>query len=123
VFVEIPPGASLVAGEGFVRTTPEYNGVLDLSSQAPIAADDFATAGQNSSVTINVLANDSDPDGDPLNIDGLVQPDHGFVTDNNDGTVTYTPDPNYIGQDDFWYWVEDDAGNFTKAQVQVTVDI
>lgn len=122
IFVEVPQ-TNLTAGGGFVRTTPVDHGILDLNSAAPIARTDFATVTENTSVVIDVLANDFDPDGDPLSVDGIIQADHGGVFDNGNGTVTYTPDPNYVGNDYFWYWVEDDNGNFDKAHVQVTVEI
>lgn len=101
----------------------EYRGVFNPASSSPIAADDVITVSKNGSVTFNPLVNDSDPDGDPINIDGLIQALHGSLYDNGDGTLTYNPDPNYVGEDEFWYWVEDDNGNFDKAHVQVTVEI
>ena len=122
IFVEVPQ-TNLTPGGGFVRTQPVDHGILDLNSAAPDARTDFATVGENSSVVINVLANDFDPDGDPLSVDGMIQADHGSIYDNGDGTITYTPDPNYVGDDSFWYWVEDDNGNFDKGYVQVTVEI
>ena len=107
----------------FTRTTPEYHGIFDTASAAPVGRTDFVTVNENGSVVIDVLANDFDPDGDPLNLDGLVAAGHGSIYDNGDNTVTYNPDPNYVGSDQFWYWVEDDNGNFDKALVQVTVEI
>ncbi len=102
---------------------PHYNGVLDLNSQAPVARSDFATLSENGSIVLDVLANDFDPDGDPLAIDGLGQAQHGSVYLNDDGTITYVADPNYTGSDEFWYWVEDDNGNFAKGYVHITVEI
>ena len=101
---------------------PRYNGVLDLSSDAPVARTDFVDIDEGETVAIDVLANDYDPDGDDIRVDGLIQPEHGSVFLNDDGTLTYAADPNYVGDDEFWYWVEDDNGNFTKGHVQVTVD-
>lgn len=102
---------------------PTYNGVLDMNSNAPVARTDFATTGEDQSIVIDVLSNDFDPDGDRLQVDGFVQPTHGAVYQNDDGTLTYAPDPNYTGTDEFWYWVEDEHGNFAKSQVQVTVEV
>ncbi len=123
VFVENPDTGNLNATGGFTRVDPVYHGVLDLDSAAPVARTDFATVSENGSVNINVLANDFDPDGDSIAIDGLVQASHGYVSQNENGTLTYRPDPNFNGTDEFWYWVEDDHGNFAKANVLVTVDI
>lgn len=99
-----------------------YNGVIDLNSAPPVANEDHATTSVDTSVIIDVLANDTDPEGDPLDVDGLYDPEHGTLFDNGDGTVTYTPDPGYTGSDYFYYWVEDGNGNFTKGHVGVTVE-
>lgn len=101
-----------------------YNGVLDLDDDAaPVAQDDLLTTGVEERAIIDVLANDSDPDGDGIRVDGIVQASHGHVSLNDDGTLSYAPDPNFSGTDEFWYWVEDDNGNFHKGHVAVTVEI
>ncbi len=121
-FVEVL-NTNFTPGAGFVRTAPTDNGILDLNSAAPVARTDFATVTENTSIVIDVLANDFDPDGDSLSVDGMIQADHGRIFDNGDGTISYTPDPNFVGHDYFWYWVEDSNGNFDRAHVQVTVEI
>ena len=108
---------------GLLRTVPEYHGVFDVNSNAPTAMDDFANVSTGGSIVIDVLANDSDPDGDILSIDGFVDAEHGQAYDNGDGTFTYVPDPGFEGTDEFWYWVEDDNGNLAKGHVQVSVEI
>lgn len=117
VFVEWPRNLSEF------ETPPHYNGELDLDSEAPVGRTDFAVVDQNGVVDISVLLNDYDPEGDALSIDGMVQATHGLVTDNGDGTIRYAPDPNFVGVDEFWYWVDDGNGNYDKARVQVTVEI
>ncbi|VAV95245.1 hypothetical protein MNBD_ALPHA05-740 [hydrothermal vent metagenome] len=121
-FIEIPGGAAW-AQQQTELGDPIYHGVLDVNSAAPVAADDFVTVSSGSSVIIDALANDFDPEGDAIAIDGFVHPTNGRVDLNDDGTITYTPDPNFTGADQFWYWVEDDNGNLTKGEVFVTVDI
>lgn len=121
IFVEIPSNYLLQAG-GFTRITPAYNGLLNQNSLAPIAQDDTASVTQGHSVVIDVLANDSDPDGDAIKLDGLFS-QRGHVVDNGDGTVTYFADPSFQGQDVFYYFVQDTNGDISKAQVTVTVDI
>ncbi len=106
-----------------LEVAPVYHGILDLDSNVPIARADFATTGVEERVVIDVLANDYDPDGDQIQVDGIDQPTHGSVFLNDNGTLTYAPDPNYVGSDEFWYWVEDDNGNFTKGHVTVTVEV
>ncbi len=121
-FIEIPNGAGWAQQQTDLGP-PVYHGVLDVNSAAPVAMDDTATVSSGSSVIIDALANDFDPDGDAIAVDGLVHPINGRVDLNADGTITYTPDPNFTGMDQFWYWVEDDNGNFSKGEVSITVDI
>jgi hypothetical protein len=74
----------------------------------------------NASLTIDVLSNDSDPDGDSLNITNVTQPANGTVVNNGDGTVTYTPNIGFSGTDEFEYTLSD--GNSTAtAKVTITV--
>ena len=88
----------------------------------PIAQDDFAATLRDTPVRIAVLANDSDPDGDPLTVTGVTDPAHGSAADNGDGTVTYTPDPGFVGGDSFEYSISDGAGGADSATVSVTVE-
>jgi hypothetical protein len=97
-------------------------GVIDLSSRPPEPVDDSIFAPINGAVVIDVLANDADPDGDALVVDGVVQPDHGQVLDNGDGTLTVLPDVDYEGPLTFRYWASDDHGNFSPARVIVSVE-
>ena len=96
-------------------------GTIDLNSQPPIGNTDIGLTAMDTEVTLNLLNNDSDPDNDTLSIDGIVQPLHGTVFDNGDGSVLYRPDFDYIGTDQFSYWVSDGQGNFTPTSVIVTV--
>jgi hypothetical protein len=65
----------------------------------PVAKDASATVNQNSSDhPIDVLANDSDPDGDKLTVTGVSAPQHGTAASTGTG-VTYTPATNYLGAD------------------------
>jgi len=74
---------------------------------------------EDASVDIDVLANDSDPDGDPLNVGVVVQPAHGIVEFNADGTLKYTPEEDYFGFDSFSY----QASDGTDLSQAVGVDI
>lgn len=100
----------------------EYRGLLDLNGSGPDAVDDFVTIGAGERTVIDVVANDTDPDGDPVSLDGVLGARHGSVWVNDDGTVTYQADPNFTGTDEFYYWAEDDNGNLAKAMVQVVVE-
>lgn len=115
LFVELPARFQIPASAA-------DNGVLNLSSRAPVAGADFATVRAGDAVTIDVLANDRDPDGDKIRLDGLFS-DHGRVVANDDGSVTYFADPGFSGQDSFYYFLQDANGDITKAEVVVTVEI
>ena len=67
-----------------------------------VANDDSATTTQDTSVVIDVSANDIIDLGTTTIIE-LGTPGHGSVIDNGDGTVTYTPDAGYTGSDSFEY--------------------
>ncbi len=88
----------------------------------PVAEDDTATTGLGTPVIIDVTANDSDPDGDPLTITFLTDPANGYVVDNGDGTVTYTPDAGFFGDDTFEYDISDSSGDSDTGLVTVTVE-
>ncbi|EGJ30732.1 hypothetical protein LYNGBM3L_47340, partial [Moorena producens 3L] len=65
-------------------------------NQAPAAGDDALAVGMDTALVIDeaaLLANDSDPDGDPITFDSFTAPSNGTLVDNGDGTLTYTPDP------------------------------
>jgi hypothetical protein len=86
----------------------------------PVANDDSATTDEDSPVTIDVLANDTDEDGDTLIIDSVTQGNFGAVT-NNGANVTYSPDADYEGPDWFTYTVSDSNGGTDIANVTISV--
>ena len=92
----------------------------------PTAQDDAATTLRNRDVTIDILANDFDSDSvdDAPGLTIIVhgQPAHGSVKLNTDNTVTYSPTPGYVGQDEFWYTVLDSEGGTDVAKVVLTVE-
>ena len=92
----------------------------------PAAGDDAFTTVQDTPLVITaaqVLANDSDPDGDGLSSAGplpLTNPDHGRLTVTT-GSATYTPDAGFSGTDTFTYAVSDGRDSSPPAKVTVTV--
>ena len=90
-------------------------------SDPPVAADDTA-ATDGLAVTIPVLANDRDADGDVLRVRSVTDPANGTATVNADGTITYTPVAGFRGTDVFSYTIEDANGNLATARISVTVD-
>ena len=89
-------------------------------NDAPIAANDGASVAEDGSVSIPVLANDTDPEGDPLVVVSVTPGGRGTTT--TDGTtVTFTPAPDFFGTDTFQYTVSDGNGGMAIATVTVTV--
>jgi hypothetical protein len=82
---------------------------LTVLNGPPDAVDDSVTTDEDIAVTIDVLVNDSDVDGnlDPASAVVVSDPSHGGVVNNGDGTFTYTPAENYNGLDTFDYQVCD----------------
>ncbi len=89
----------------------------------PVAVDDSLTIAENSGPhPIDVLANDSDPDGDPLTISQVTQPLNGSVTIAAGATgVTYTATSNFYGTNSFTYTIIDGQGGAATATVTVAV--
>jgi gliding motility-associated-like protein len=75
--------------------------------QAPIAKPDYYVTFVNTPRDGNVLGNDTDLAGRTLSVNLVLASNtsHGTVVINPNGTFTYTPNPNYIGTDEFWYTV------------------
>ena len=90
------------------------------SNTAPVANDDTAEVYNTSTVDIDVLANDTDADGDNLSINNITVPNNGSVTEAN-GIITYTPNANYIGEDSFSYTISDGNGGNDVATVTIKV--
>ena len=87
----------------------------------PLAVDDVDETLINTPVTTDVIANDSDEDNDPLTVFSVTQPQNGTVLDNGDGTITYTPNQGFTGQDTYTYTVSDGNGAYGTATVTLTV--
>ena len=104
---------------GNYGTAAECSGT-STTNTAPVATADKATTTTNKAVTISVLANDSDADGDTLNIASFTQGSKGVVTQNGNNLV-YTPSKDASGSDTFTYQVTDPAGSKTTGTVTVTI--
>ena len=97
-------------------------GPREYLNNGPSAADDVATVDYESAPTlIDVLANDSDPDNDPLTITAVSTPAHGTAQIASGG-ISYTPAAGYSGNDSFTYTISDGRGGTASASVTVTVN-
>jgi hypothetical protein len=89
-------------------------------NQAPVAVNDTADTMENTAVTIRVLINDWDPEGDTLTTVSVTQGASGKVSINADGSVVYTPNARFKGTDSFGYQISDGAN---KAMAAVSVKV
>ena len=135
--------ALMVAGNGiFYRPFPNANGVdvftytiRDLrgaratgtitvtiapSPDPPMAVDDEVLTTVDVDRSIDVLANDLDPDGDAISIVEFTQPVNGSVFAAGGGILAYTPAEGFEGADSFGYTITDGTG-FDDGVVRVTV--
>lgn len=96
-----------------VQARPEVN-------RPPIAEDDVRSTPARTAVVIDVLANDTDPDGDVLTLAGVTEPPSG-TADITGRTVRYTPAAGTSGVVSFAYTVSDGAGHTATATVAIQV--
>lgn len=97
--------------------------LVGLSNLAPEAIPDLVNTEEDTAVTIAVLDND-DPGDQPVIIS--IQPDsspsNGTVILNPDGTMEYTPNPDFFGEDAYTYRITDANGDISTATVTILVD-
>jgi FG-GAP repeat. len=128
------PGENFSGGDSFTYRVQDNEGAwsapatvtitVEAVNDEPLANDDAAVTDEDTAVAIDLLANDNDVDGvlDPASL-VFTQPVKGTLTDNGDGTVTYTPEADFFGTDSFTYTVADDEGGLSNsATVTVTIN-
>ena len=74
----------------------------------PVALNDTASTTAPSPVSVSVLANDQEPDGDPITLTSYSQGANGTVSQNGNDLI-YTPGPSFSGIDSFTYVICDDG--------------
>lgn len=99
--------------------------VITITNRAPIVANDNITATSCKPIEMDLLANDSDPEGTPLTIFIVNNPAHGTISIDEYGKYKYTSAANYVGSDQFTYYVKDgssDQLSSSNATVNITVN-
>lgn len=116
-------GFSAYASLGNYRitgTVQAYSGGGGGGNLAPVANADVATTSAGTAVTINVLANDSDPDGDPLTITAVSNVSNGTAVISG-SSVIFTPAAGFTGTGSFTYTISDGRGGTASASATITV--
>ncbi|MEV7973643.1 Ig-like domain-containing protein [Cellulomonas sp. NPDC089187] len=90
--------------------------IVDVTVAGPEDGTAEAGTDYNTPVEVDVTENDGDT------VTGATDGDNGTVTTNPDGTVTYTPNPGFVGEDEFTVTITDEFGNEHDVTVTVTVD-
>jgi gliding motility-associated-like protein len=94
---------------------------LDGLNLAPVAIDDYDTTAFNTSVTVNILGNDYDPENGALSVSICGNPVNGLVVVNSNGTITYTPYTGYSGLDSICYRICDKGEPVQCAEAMVYI--
>ncbi|AWN52476.1 Mo-co oxidoreductase dimerization domain protein [Methylobacterium sp. 17Sr1-1] len=103
-----------------------FNPNSNATNQSPVAVNDTGPAvTKNTAVTFStstLLANDTDPNGDPLSVTSVSGATNGTVSLNStNSTITFTPTTNYTGSAGFTYAISDGRGGTSSASVALTV--
>jgi len=87
-----------------------------------VANDDAYFGYIGAEITGNVLDNDSDPEGDAISVTGNTNASSGSITLSADGSLTYTPNTDFSGADQFTYTITDANGAMDTATVYISID-
>ncbi|MBW1880159.1 MAG: tandem-95 repeat protein, partial [Deltaproteobacteria bacterium] len=128
--VTYTPEADFSGSDAFLYQVVDGQGGADVATvkitvvavnDAPVAEEDSVLTRREEAVTVDVLRNDNDVDGDLLTVEVIVLAANGTVSVEDDETVTYTPDDRFSGYDAFTYQVDDGNGGTDSAEVQIGV--
>ncbi|HCM0584869.1 TPA: tandem-95 repeat protein, partial [Vibrio parahaemolyticus] len=110
-----------IVTSGGVSESTTVNVDVTPVNDAPVAKDDIATTQEDTAVTIDVLPNDSDVDGDKLSIQSASVPEAQGKVEIVDGKLVFTPAENFHGDAEITYTLTDGALT-DQATVNVTVN-
>ena len=135
-FFVYTPNADYIGTDSFTYTICDGNGGTSTATvtvviapseggnNPPTAVTDMGITEVNTQVNINVIGNDTDPDGDPLsfcNSNSDLQPSNGTVITSG-SSVIYTPNTDFVGTDFFTYTICDPDGSSSTTVVSVLVN-
>ena len=131
------PESNFVGSDSFTYQVVDINGeTATAEASIEVLRDNLIPTAQGEDFTVvegaslersagdGLLSNDIDPDGEPLSVltDPVVDPRNGTVTINDDGSFNYTPNPDFVGIDEFTYAVIDSFDETSQATVTITVE-
>lgn len=127
--ISYTPNASFSGTDTFTYTISDGNGhdatatvIITIAppavNHAPDAVEDAPSTNHTEAITINVLANDTDPDGDTLTVTSITPPTFGTTTLNADGSVLFDPQGT-IGSISFSYTISDGRGGTDTTVVTI----
>ncbi|EKA2634589.1 tandem-95 repeat protein, partial [Vibrio alginolyticus] len=107
--------------DGELEDEAQVSVTVNSVNDAPIASNDTTITEEDSSVTVDVLPNDTDIDGDTLSIQSASVPETQGTVEIVDGKLVFTPAENFHGDAEITYTVTDGALT-DQATVNVTVN-
>ncbi|MFT7033281.1 MAG: CshA-type fibril repeat protein, partial [Cyclobacteriaceae bacterium] len=105
---------------GAVSNVATITIIVTPANDPPVAVDDQETTDEDTPVTIAILDNDSDPESDVLEVTEATT-DEGTVVINSNGTITLTPNTDFVGEAIVNYTITDSNGGFDDAIVTITI--
>ena len=109
---------------GIIPSVIDGHIIIATDSTTPMAFDDDYSVAEGETLTVpvdGVLANDIDPQSDPIRAEPVDGPAHGTLSLEEDGSFVYTPDAFFHGIDRFTYYATDDIENSNVATVTVAI--
>lgn len=129
--IDYTPADDFFGTETFTYTIDDGNGgqdtatvtmTVDPVADDPFAIEDEAITNEDEGLTIDVLDNDGDDDGETLTIETVTQGSAGGSVTINGSSVDYVPAENFHGTETFTYTIDDGNGGTDTATVTVTVN-
>ena len=123
------PDTNFNGTDSFSYTVTDGNGgsanatvsiIVTSVNDAPVASDDTLTLEQNTAAQVQVVANDTDIDGDTLTVISVGAATNGTTSVSNN-QILYTPNADFVGTDSFTYEIDDNNGGTDTATVNVTI--
>lgn len=116
-----------LSGSGETALTPEIVVQSLRANKPPVAMNDSYSGRSDQTLTVNaeqgLLANDVDPDADPLSVQtsAITPAQFGTLQLFSNGSFSYVPNAGFRGTDSFVYQISDSRGGVAQARVQLTI--